>query len=58
MIDPVKPDTPTKAEHDAWVVANGRPYTQRPVKRRKPKEVTDMPASGYSIVDTYTKDEQ
>ena len=58
MIDPVKPDTPTKAEHDAWVAANGRPYTQRPVKRRKPKEVTDMPASGYSIVDTYLKDEQ
>lgn len=36
MNDPAKPDTPTKAEHDAWVDANGRSYTQRPLKRRKP----------------------
>ena len=48
----------TKQEHDEIVEKTGRPVTQRPVKRRKPKEVTDMPASGYSIVDTYTKDEQ
>ena len=48
----------TNLEHDEWVKANGRPVTQSPRKRRKPKEVTDMPATGYSIVDTYTKDEQ
>ena len=58
MIDPVKPDTPTKEEHDAWVAAHGRSYTQRPVKRRKPKEITDMPATAFSIVDPYVKDEQ
>lgn len=55
MSDPAKPDTPTKAEHDAWVNANGRPYTQRPSKRRRPKEITDMPATGYSIIDTYVE---
>ena len=53
-----KPDTPTKEEHDAWVAAHGRSYTQRPVKRRRPKEITDMPATGFSIVDEYVKDDQ
>lgn len=43
----------TKQEHDEIVEKTGRPVTQRPVKRRKPKEVTDMPATGYSIIDTY-----
>ena len=52
-----KPDTPTKQEHDAWVAANGRPYTQRPRGRRRPKEITDMPATGFSIVDGAQPDE-
>ena len=53
-----KPDTPTKQEHDAWVEANGRPYTQRPRGRRRPKEITDMPATGFSIVDEYVEGER
>jgi len=52
-----KPDTPTKEEHDAWVAAHGRSYTQRPLKRRRPKEITDMPATGFSIVDGAQPDE-
>ena len=53
-----KPDTPTKQEHDAWVEANGKPYTQRPRGRRRPKEITDMPATGFSIVDEYVEGER
>jgi len=53
-----KPDTPTKQEHDAWVAAHGRPYTQRPLKRRRPKEITDMPTTGFSIVDEYVEGEK
>ena len=53
-----KPDTPTTQEHDAWVAATGRSYTQRPLKRRKPKEITDMPATGFSIVDGYLTDKE
>jgi hypothetical protein len=54
--DPAKPDTPTKEEHDAWVALHGRPYTQRPLKRRRPKEITDMPASAFSIIDGYVNE--
>jgi hypothetical protein len=41
----------TKAEHDAYVAATGRPYTQRPIQLRR--ERTDDTSEAVSLLDLY-----
>ena len=41
----------TKAEHDAYVAATGRPMTQRPIQLRR--ERTDDTSDAVSVLDLY-----